>query len=329
MVTDNPPFPQHRIIQRSPLELPTDFLDKISTIISARIPPLKQSSFNFEMSESAAKHNATILQQYDYDMTRVISAMNNSHIGYGSEFRPVSIFQSIFQKIPFWKEVQLTLSRVAKYPLERISNQCRLIKLEESICRGNHQSAVKNPVVLNKLIDKEAKMGFQLPITIDSIRNMPHACIAPYGIIEQQTIDESGKQIPKFTMAQNQSFKSSSATSINSRVKRNKLLNLVYGNTFRRILHCIHWLCFHYPSDPILVGKFNFSLAYRQMTMWGHSAAASCTKFNNIGYVSLRLTFGGSPCPFLWCSASKMITDLANDLLFFQAWDPTTILSPH
>ena len=63
--------------------------------------------------------------------------------------------------------------------------------------------------------------------------------------------------------------------------------------------------------------------------MWGHTSAASCTCHNNIAYISLRLTFGGSPCPNFWCSMLEIITDLANNILASAEWDPSRTHIPH
>ena len=63
--------------------------------------------------------------------------------------------------------------------------------------------------------------------------------------------------------------------------------------------------------------------------MWGHTSAASCTCHDDIAYISLRLTFGGSLFPPLWCSMSKIITDLANDILASADWDPSKTHIPH
>ena len=65
------------------------------------------------------------------------------------------------------------------------------------------------------------------------------------------------------------------------------------------------------------------------MTMWGHTSATSCTCHDDIAYISLRLAFGGSPCPPLWCSISEIITDLANNILASADWDPSRTHSPH
>ena len=44
--------------------------------------------------------------------------------------------------------------------------------------------------------------------------------------------------------------------------------------------------------------------------------------------IAIRLTFGGKPCPFEWCSIAEPICDLANDLIECEDWDTYNIQSP-
>ena len=293
------------------------------------IPTPSPTPFIFMITNEAAAHNAAILQKYDYDITKVISAYPHSHISYGSEFRSASTLHPLLHKSPFWESVCNSLTKGAKYPLDRISNKRRLADIEDALGRGNHKSAKTLAPTLKKLVAKEVHQGFQLPTTIDSIKKIPHACIAPYGVISQQTINASGHIIPKHRAAHDQSFKFSSKNSVNNRVQKEKLLQLVYGDALRRILHYIHSLRFHNPHTPILIGKYDFTSAYKRLTMWGHSAAASSTVIDDIGLISLRLTFGGSPCPFLWCPMAEIITDLSNDILTCDDWNIDSLHSPH
>ena len=281
------------------------------------------------MTKNAAENNETILALYKYDLTRMIPGHPSSHISYGSEFRPWRALAPLLHLSPHWADVKDTLSNGARYPLQRLSPKRRLQDLEEAIIRGNHKSATDSPNILDKLIKKDVDAGFQLPTTINSLRLMPHAVVAPYGVIKQNTIDTEGNIIPKLRIAHDQSFCYSSGTSVNSRVNKDELTTLIYGDALRRLLHYIHSLRFHHPLTPILIGKYDFASAYRRMTNWGHTAASSCTIHNDIAYISLRLTFGGSPCPFKWCSMSELITDLANDLLSCPDWDHEKVHSPH
>ena len=47
-----------------------------------------------------------------------------------------------------------------------------------------------------------------------------------------------------------------------------------------------------------------------------------------LAIISLRLTFGGKPCPSEWCTLLEMVTDLANALLSEPNWDPDSLYSP-
>jgi hypothetical protein len=51
--------------------------------------------------------------------------------------------------------------------------------------------------------------------------------------------------------------------------------------------------------------------------------------FENWAVPSLRLTFGGSPCPNHFCLFSELCADIANNLLHSPNWDPLTLSSPH
>ncbi len=49
---------------------------------------------------------------------------------------------------------------------------------------------------------------------------------------------------------------------------------------------------------------------------------------NDRAYLSLRLTFGGSPNPPTWCMFSELVTDLANEIGQCFSWDPEELRSP-
>jgi hypothetical protein len=78
-----------------------------------------------------------------------------------------------------------------------------------------------------------------------------------------------------------------------------------------------------------LGGKSDIKAAYRRISLHGETAEKCTIMFNDIGLTSLRLTFGGSPCPKEFCIASELCPDLANDILHCPEWDPNVISSPH
>ena len=100
------------------------------------------------MTKEAAIHNASIMSKYNNDITRVIAAYPNSHISYGSEFRNPDILQHLLKDSPFWPEVNNSLRKGAKYPLERISNKKSKVNLDDEIMRGNYKLAKSETPIL-------------------------------------------------------------------------------------------------------------------------------------------------------------------------------------
>ncbi len=76
------------------------------------------------------------------------------------------------------------------------------------------------------------------------------------------------------------------------------------------------------------MSKYHYSDAYRRIAHSASAASQSISVFNDIAYVALRLTFGGSPNPPTWCLFSEMVTDLANEIYMCQEWDPEQLRSP-
>jgi hypothetical protein len=52
------------------------------------------------------------------------------------------------------------------------------------------------------------------------------------------------------------------------------------------------------------------------------------TVVRNLAYVSLRLPFGGRPCPSPWSKFSETITDLSNAIANDESWNPEKLCSP-
>ena len=76
-----------------------------------------------------------------------------------------------------------------------------------------------------------------------------------------------------------------------------------------------------YPDHRILVVKYDYSDAYRRITLSGSAAAQSIMVFAGVAYIALHLTFGGSPNPPMWCAFSEMVTDLLNEIPLYAYWD--------
>ena len=78
----------------------------------------------------------------------------------------------------------------------------------------------------------------------------------------------------------------------------------------------------------ILISKYDFSDAYRWIAHSGEAAAQTIAVHDGIAYLSLRLTFGGSPNPPTWCMFSEIVTGLANAIAQCKDWKAKDLRSP-
>jgi hypothetical protein len=114
------------------------------------------------------------------------------------------------------------LTHGSKWPLVEISKEERVQDLYNALTFGNHKGALAKPELLMKLIGKDVKHGYSIPIPLDStnIKQIPGLEMAPMNIMAQNMINELGQVIPKDRLTHIQSWRWSSSTSVNSRVQK-------------------------------------------------------------------------------------------------------------
>ncbi|KAI2490832.1 hypothetical protein MHU86_23742 [Fragilaria crotonensis] len=103
---------------------------------------------------------------------------------------------------------------------------------------------------------------------------------------------------------------------------------MVYGWCLPRIIHFIVALRSQNPMLLILISKYDYSDAYRRIAHSSCAAAQTIAVNGDTAFLSLRLTFGGSPNPPTWCMFSELVTDLANEIGQCDEWDPVETRSP-
>jgi hypothetical protein len=147
-------------------------------------------------------------------------------------------------------------------------------------------------------------------------------------IMAQNTIDEFGRVVPKDRLTHDQSWKwGSSGSSVNSRVKKELLQDTRYGFCIRRIVNWTVAARRKYPNHKILATKIDYKSAYRRGILHFATALKTATQLPDeaAALITLRLTFGGAPCPFEWGVISESICDLANELVQCNDWDPADL----
>ena len=184
---------------------------------------------------------------------------------------------------------------------------------------------------VGELLAKDVTHGFTIPLPIAVVELIPGAMVQPLGLVQQLTVDLDGKRKAKFRLTQDLSFstdRKGKPTAINARVDMAAYAEMVYGWCLPRIIHFIVALRLQNPTLLILISKYDYSDAYRRIAHSATAAAQTIAINGATAFLSLRLTFGGSPNPLTWCMFSELVTDLANEIGQCNKWDPAECRSP-
>ena len=63
--------------------------------------------------------------------------------------------------------------------------------MKETLSFGNHKRAMRNPIMLRKLIEKNVVHGYGLVLPLSKTDRIPGVLLAPMNILTQNTIDEN------------------------------------------------------------------------------------------------------------------------------------------
>ncbi|KAI2497633.1 hypothetical protein MHU86_16882 [Fragilaria crotonensis] len=287
-------------------EPPDWFLAAIKKIcadpsIAPTKPPVR-----FELSEEASEHNASVLRALDFDLGRLIRDNSSSTLGFGSEFRPVGQLRTLIEGTP--------LPSTCEPPKRRDALRiCQGLKLRRKERRGGSHACPGKPQV------SAAGTGAR-------------AMVQPLGLVQQWSIDHDGERKIKYRLTQDLSFSTNRTrepTSINARVNMSAYVEMVYGWCFPRIVHFIVSLRSQNPTLLILISKYDYSDAYRRIAHSAEAATQTIAINGETAFLSLRLTFGGSPNPPTWCMFSELVTDLANEIGQCDDWNPDEVRAQH
>ena len=302
----------------------------ITKLMSTTYPPLKPSPFQFKHTHAAASHNSKILAAHNFDLSKTLhNTTMNTHLQYGSKFRPPEDLEQLLQDHPLWLRTKKILEQGSTMPLEAMTPEMEKEDLLLGIERGNHKGATSQRPTLDKLVSKDIEHGFAMPISLDTAKRIKDGRWAPLNIQEQWTIDEKGGKMMKKRLTHDQSFPGlSSNIAINDQLQVEKLEPLIYGFMFIRLLHMIHAMRLAFPTIAILLCKFDLDAAYRRMHMHAATAAKCICTTSICALIYLRLTFGAAFSPAEWCIIIELITDLSMDIINNPLWVPSKLHSP-
>ena len=309
---------------------PPNFLQNLRDVFDTPAPTPEAPPDQFETSPVALEHNATLLAESGFNMKALLAKYSHTTLGYGSEFRPLPQLKKVLGTHPHFAELTVIIRDGMDYRFrEELSEPERQEEVQAMTKRGNHKSAEEEKTVVNGLLQKDVTHGFSMPLPVEVVPRVIDALVQPLGLAKQWTLDALGERVPKYRLTQDLSFSLTKETcSVNDRIDMNLYAEMVYGWCLGRIIHFIVALRLAHPHKKIFIAKYDYSDAYRRIAHAATAASQSISVFDQVAYLALRLTFGGSPNPPTWCLFSKMVTDLANEVLCCEEWDPGTLRSP-
>ena len=288
----------------------------------------KPTEFRFELLTEAAAHNWSVLKKHDRSLSRALEAQGGSPLQPGSEFRDLSLLEPILGRHPLWPRFRSILDSGSDWALDPVSDESRLDSVIKNIGRGNHKSARDRPEALKDQALDDVTRGFALPLPAKVAPLIPGAEVAPMGLVAQNAISEAGDIMPKDRLTHDQSFEIGTARSVNNRVRMEDHQPVAFGHALRRVIHYIVDARHKHPRTPVLLQKVDFKAACRRAHLAPSTAVKTITTLDGIALMSLRLTFGGRPCPSEWCNMSESAADLARALLQCSDLDPSELHSP-
>ena len=222
------------------------------------------------------------------------------------------------------------LTKGVTYQLEDLLEEVRKEDLGHMIERGNHKSAddPDNHPTLLKNYEKEVRMGWMLPVTIESVKKIKDAAVIPVGIAKQFTIDNKGRRQVKRRTTHDATFPAPSNHSLNDRLIMENLEKCFYGHCLLRLLHTIQKMRIKHPELRILITKLDLDAAYRRLHMLARMAVMTITIIKKIAYILMHLPFGVANGPHDFCLISEPLIDLVNDILRDATFDPSRTYSP-
>ena len=329
-----PPKPALLQVHRPHSEPSSDLVKSIKDLLSISsqmVPPLVR----FDVSNDAADHNFKLFQEANYNLDSILNIKDSPSVtSYGSEFKQVDQLEKLLIHHPRWLTLKKILLKGSDWKLHHIDEKERRGDLFGSLKRGNHKSANVHTKFLSAAIRKEILKGWELLLPIEKAPCIPGLILSPMGVAEQLGVSETGEFVPKQRVTHDLSFPGiKSGHSVNSRVIDESLEPCMFGHAFLHIIHKIVQLRQTYPNKRIWIRKEDAKSAYRRMHVSAATAlkAGVQLKIDGITFLllSLRLPFGGSPCPAEFCLLSDIITDVINDLMACKDWDPRSVHSDY
>ena len=327
----NPPLSAPSV--PNPFESKLDLANTIKSMLQEPKSTLCDPELRFDITPEAAASNLELLKQHEFDLKALCNnGTRKSATTFGSEFKEISILQKLFKKHPRWPRFKKQLTEGVDFYLEELDEEIRRKDTKEAYSRGNHKSADRNNEFLTKALKKEIVKGWNMILPGDYYDDVPELVLNPMGVATHLGVTETGNFAEKNRVTHDLSFPGKiSKKSVNSRVKFDQLEPCMFSFVFSRIVHYIVALRRKYPTTKIWIRKEDIKSAFRRLHLNAATAFRSAVRVNLEGtwyiIISLRMPFGGAPCPSEFALAADLIADTINDLLADNNWNHKEVYS--
>ena len=122
----------------SDLDIPNEITKLLHTSNDLSTP-----IFRFDISPEAAQHNWELIEDSDFNLTRLLNPKSPCITNFGSEFKSVSKLAGLFRNHPRWGSLKEILTNGVNFPIEDLDEDLLAQDLEAAFKRGNHGSASK------------------------------------------------------------------------------------------------------------------------------------------------------------------------------------------
>ena len=292
--------------------------------------PLPAGPFRYSPDDESVKHNSKVLESFDFDLEKLLQNFQHTSLYYGNEFRPIEDLESIYGNhdlFPFFKKVHQN-GMEYKYTRELTPDE-KMAELEAQLQKGNHKGAVTQEEELKKKLHRDIQYGFSVPVLKSLLKRIKGAMLQPCNLAPQFTLTKTGERVPKNRLTHDMSDGiTQEDVPVNSRCDMSQYPHMIYGWALLRIITYIVALRRAFPNKKILISKYDLSDAYRRIANGFKAAAETILVAGHIAFIMLRLCFGASVNPPVWCSLSEMVTDLSNELPLIKGWNPDELHHP-
>jgi hypothetical protein len=104
------------------------------------------------VSPAAAKHNAKLLQDVNYDFQEFFKTQTTSTLAFGSEFRPLEQLSPLLRQHPGFEELaEILVTGMPHRYSKEITEPEREKEVLAMLQRGNHKSAREEPAIVEQL----------------------------------------------------------------------------------------------------------------------------------------------------------------------------------